>query len=119
MSKNYQKLEIFSKKFCQNFLFLSKNCHWQFLAIFLEKMSSFWQFFDSQIAILRRVSYPPLSRLCLSTSALCTLCGIAKRTKLNIDLERDVCHTVKSFIIASNTYNLLTNNHEQVNQYQS
>ena len=28
---------------------------WKFLAIFFEKMSSFWQFFDSQIAIFRRV----------------------------------------------------------------
>ena len=30
---------------------------------FFEKMSSFWQFFDSQMAIFRRVSFPSKHRL--------------------------------------------------------
>ena len=58
LSKNWQKLDIFSQKIAKNFHFFQKNCHWQFfwtkwqfLSIFLKKMSSFWQFFDSQMAM--------------------------------------------------------------------
>ena len=54
LSKNWQKLDIFSQKIDKNFHFFQKNCHWQFfwkkwqfLAIFFEKnvkfLPIFWQ----------------------------------------------------------------------------
>ena len=53
-----------------------KNCQWQFfwkklkfLAIFCEKMSSFWQFFDSQMAIFRRVRYKYKNQYLLAFSS--------------------------------------------------
>ena len=56
--KMAKKLDIFFKK-------NDKNCHffqqkfcwkkWQFLSIFLKKISSFGQFFDIQMSIIRRV----------------------------------------------------------------
>ena len=54
MSKNCQKLDIFFKK-CQKLSFFQKNCQWQFV---LKKIKSFWQFFDSQMAIFQRVRFP-------------------------------------------------------------
>ena len=48
ISKNCQKLDIFFKKIAKNFHFFLKK-------LTLEIMSSFWQFFDSQMAIFRRV----------------------------------------------------------------
>ena len=64
LSKNCLKKSHFFKKIAKNFRFFQKNCQWQFfwkkwkfLAIFFEKMSSFWQFFDSQMAIFRKVSF--------------------------------------------------------------
>ena len=47
------KIVIMSKKWPLQFF----GKKWKFLAIFFEKMSSFWQFFDSQMAIFRRVRY--------------------------------------------------------------
>ena len=53
MSKNYQKLDIFKKK--EKLSFFSKKLP---LAIsnVVEKNDNFWQFFDIQLAIFRRVS---------------------------------------------------------------
>ena len=51
LSKNCQKLDIFSKKISKNLIFFKKLP----LAIFLKKMSCFWQFLDIQMAIFRRV----------------------------------------------------------------
>ena len=70
LSKKCQKLDIFFQKIAKNFLFFFKKIangnffwkKWKFLAIFLEKMSSFWQFFDSQMAIFRRVRYRSTGR---------------------------------------------------------
>ena len=50
LSKNCQRLDIFSKKLTKFVIFVNKI----FVNLF-EKMSSFWQFFDSQMAIFRRV----------------------------------------------------------------
>ena len=47
-----RKIAIWLSKNCQKTFFWKK---WKFLAILLKKMSSFWQFFDSQMAIFRRV----------------------------------------------------------------
>ena len=56
MSKNCQKLDIFFKTNVKNCLFLNDN-----FGNFLKQMSSFWQLFEIQMAIFRRVSspYPP------------------------------------------------------------
>ena len=61
--KKLPKTWHFFKKIDKNCHFFQQNCHWQFcwikwqfLSIFLKKMSSFRQFFDSQMAIFRRVS---------------------------------------------------------------
>ena len=50
-SKKLPKIVIFFKKIASGNL-LEKI---QFMAFFSKKMSSFWQFFDSQMAIFRRV----------------------------------------------------------------
>ena len=63
MSKNGQKLAIFfQKKFAKNCHFFNKIAKSNFVenkTIFgiLKKNSSFWQFFDIQMAIFRRVSW--------------------------------------------------------------
>ena len=60
--KKLPKTWHFFKKNCAKiFIFFKKNCQWQFflMKIFgklMKKMSCFWQFFDTQMAILRRVS---------------------------------------------------------------
>ena len=51
IAKIAKSFTFFPQKLPKIFIF-QKNCHWQFL----KKMSSFWQFFDSQMAIFRRVS---------------------------------------------------------------
>ena len=65
----YGKLPFDCQKIAKNLTFFSKKLtkiviffnignfvdKWQFLSIFLKKKSSFWQFFDSQMAIFRRV----------------------------------------------------------------
>ena len=59
MSKNAKNLTIFSKKLTKIVIFFNK------IAIF-EKMLSFWHFFDSQMAIFRRVRLrvtTPLSKM--------------------------------------------------------
>ena len=55
------KLRFEYQKIAKNLIFFQKNCQWQFfgkkwklLIILFEKISSFWQFFDSQMAIFRR-----------------------------------------------------------------
>ena len=60
LSINCPKLDIFSK----NFHFFQKNWQWQFFwknmkifGNFFEKMSTFWQIFDSQMVIFRRVRF--------------------------------------------------------------
>ena len=57
-----EKLPFECQKIAKNFHFFSKKLPLViflkkkfFLAIFFEKMSSFWQYFDSQMAIFRRV----------------------------------------------------------------
>ena len=72
MSKNWQKLVFFQQKKIANGNFLKKL---KFLANFLKKLSSFWQFFDIQMAIFRRVRLARcLSTLsCLSSSELSSL----------------------------------------------
>ena len=62
LSKNCQKLDIFSKKFARNFHFFQKNGNFFFLKEenfwqFFWKNENFWLFFDSQMAIFRRVSW--------------------------------------------------------------
>ena len=57
------KLPFECQKIAKNLTFVPKKMlktFWKklkFLAIFWEKMSSFWQFFHSQMAIFRRVSF--------------------------------------------------------------
>ena len=60
--KKLPKTWHFFKKIDKNCHFCQQNCQWQFcwkkwqfLSIFF-LMSSFWQFFDTQLAIFRRVS---------------------------------------------------------------
>ena len=65
---NWQKLSFFFNKIAigKKLSFFSTKlpvANYNFLSIFLKKMSSFWQFFDSQMAIFRRVSYWPTSTL--------------------------------------------------------
>ena len=56
MSKHCPKLDIFFKKIAKNCHFFQQNCQkLTFFSIFLKKMSRFWPFFDSQMAIFRRV----------------------------------------------------------------
>ena len=73
--KNCPKLDIFSK-----FFGILKKKKRKFLAIFLEKMSSFWQFFDSQMAIFRRV------RLCYTP-----MIPTGNQHKKSVMVMRDSC----------------------------
>ena len=76
-------------------MFIIFLTHWQFkkkkrkfLAIFFEKMSSFWQFFESQMAIFRRV------RSTLNTSTQCrsNWWRYSKRTEFNLKIGFFLTH---------------------------